>query len=141
MRAPLTGFFLHALAATERDPEIQSKPLVVPAKAGTQRLRSAPGTLCNAAKGGRTRPRIARAARGIAPLLPQAMDALSANSGRPQRTRRFAPGAAPRVCSLWLLSLAQARESAPTARMAGEKTQRRESVVAQSQRTKTRAVG
>src|SRR3954451_3372058 len=50
-------------------------------------------------------------------------------------------GAAPRVCSLWLLSLAQARESDPTARKAGGKTHGRESVVAQSQRIKTKAVG
>src|SRR3954464_15648618 len=37
----------------------QSKPYVVPAKAGTQRLRSAlaPGPLRDAAKGGRIRPR------------------------------------------------------------------------------------
>src|SRR3954463_5386512 len=39
-------------------------------------------------------------------------------------------GAAPRVCSLWLLSLAQARESDPTARRAGGKAHGRESIVA-----------
>src|SRR3954470_5686021 len=39
-------------------------------------------------------------------------------------------GAAPRVCSLWLLSLAQARESDSAGRMANEKAQGRESVFA-----------
>src|SRR3954471_23733450 len=62
LRVPLTGFFLRALAATERDPgnQKQSNTSVVPAKAGTQRLRSALafGTLCDAAKGGRIRPRL-----------------------------------------------------------------------------------
>src|SRR3954463_6128233 len=41
-------------------------------------------------------------------------------------------GAAPRVCSLWLLSLAQARESDSAARRADEKTQGRESVFART---------
>src|SRR6185437_13113742 len=39
-------------------------------------------------------------------------------------------GATPRVCSLWLLSLAQARESDSSARKADETTQGRESVLA-----------
>src|SRR3954464_557822 len=39
-------------------------------------------------------------------------------------------GAAPRVCSLWLLSLAQARESDSAARKADETTHGRESVFA-----------
>src|SRR5689334_2731782 len=39
-------------------------------------------------------------------------------------------GATPRVCSLWLLSLAQERESDSSARKADETTQGRESVLA-----------
>src|SRR4051812_32844588 len=45
-------------------------------------------------------------------------------------------GAAPRVCSLWLLSLAQARESDSAARKADETTHGRESVFAWSRKKK-----
>src|SRR4051812_6774403 len=48
------------------------------------------------------------------------MDGLWKKPVRPSRTARFASGAAPRACSLWLLSLARARESNSAARKADE---------------------
>ena len=62
-------------------------------------------------------------------------DVLSAEPRPPVAHRRFSAGAAPRVCSLWLLSLAQARESNAPARMAG-KTHRD---VSRSSRERTEA--
>src|SRR5690242_485657 len=47
-------------------------------------------------------------------------------------------GATPRVCSLWLLSLAQARESDPLARTASGKTHGREAVLAKTLKSQTR---
>jgi hypothetical protein len=59
-------------------------------------------TLCAAAKDERTsRVRGTRAARGIAPIRSSGQEGLSIEPGRPQRTGRFAAGAASRACSLW----------------------------------------
>ncbi len=129
-RAP-SGFFLRALAAAERDPGAR-------AERGSPCRRSkaaacfalALGSLCDAAKGGRTRPAHRAGAReGSRAFRCRAGCPVSGTPAARSAPARSA-GAAPRVCSLWLLSLAQARESDSAARMAGRSSQGRESVLA-----------
>src|SRR3954451_19418699 len=74
--------------------------------------------------------------------------AFAAGHGRPvgkTPVARSAPsrseGAAPRVCSLWLLSLAQARESDSAARMADETHRDVSRSSRNTQKAKSRTVG
>jgi len=114
------GYFLRGLAAAERDPVgAKARPSWPQKQKQRALLALDSGSLCGAAKGGRKRP--ACAARGWA-----RGSALISLQGRMPCQRnpaaRSAPalraGATPRVCSLWLLSLAQARESDSAARKA-----------------------
>ncbi len=103
-----------------------------PGRAGQELLTSGPSV---------TRRRVAgsaactarEGARGIARIPPSGHGwPVSGTPAARSAPRRFAPGAAPRVCSLWLLSLAQARESDSAARKADETAHGRESVIAQA---------
>ena len=130
--------FLHLLAATWRGPgkskARQSLPqkkkrantyLVVPAKAGTQRLRRCsaldPGSLCEAAKVGRIRPRAPHAGRArTARLWRQGRS--PAAKPRPTAANRPKAGAQPRV-HFFGYFLWASNESDSAARMADETTQ------------------
>ena len=158
VRAPLTGFFLRALAAAEREPgrsrarpswpqkpkrsetaKARNPTLVIPAKAGIHlpvALAFDVGP-CGAAKGGRIRP--------------------APRAGRREGSRRFcrrpgwpvgktpaarseparSAGASPGCPSLGYFSWASKR-SDPAARMAGGITQGRESVFAKRRNSKTK---
>jgi hypothetical protein len=95
---------------------------VVPAKAGTQRLclcsrsplkprRRADGKAACPARGRR---------EGSRRFFLQATDGLWKNPFAPSAPSPLGEGATPRACSLWLLSLARARENNSAARKADE---------------------
>src|SRR5690242_15692983 len=132
-RAPL-GFSLRDLAAAERDPVgARARPSwpQKPRQSNALCFALDSGSLCGAAKGGRTGPRAPHAGEREGPRsfrcragcpVSETPAALSAPALR--------AGATPRVCSLWLLSLAQVRESNSSARKADETTHGRESALA-----------
>ena len=78
------------------------------------------GTLCGAAKGGWTGPRVARVRARDRAHSAAGQDVLSAEPRPPAANPALCAGRVTRACSLWVLSLARARESTAPARMAGK---------------------
>ena len=134
LRAPLRAFSFAPLPRPRGTREKQSA--AVPAAEAALLLILGPSVTRRRADG--QGPRTARVRATDRAHSAAGQDALSAEPRPPVAHRRFSAGAAPRVCSLWLLSLAQARESNAPARMAG-KTHRDVSRFSRQRKIRTKA--